>query len=228
MRNEQRKVINFKLILPIIFILICSSIAIADQKVVNSENDFVGGSFSGLQLNIEPTNVSCNYEYTSTGYGFYTSGQHGCDNGAECNASGKCLAEWISGSCSGIEVYYTDSGYEKWATNERNNYDCRSPYCSSYYSTHAQSSKYKFVADNSKDFSYYPARDTCKLLSGRLPTIEELQCINDYKNEYGIFTTSIYWSSTEKTYSHAYNLRMSDGFEGYSPKGNGGRVQCIR
>lgn len=219
-----------KILFPVIILmLICSGIAVADQKVVSSESDFTTGSFSGLQLNIEPTSSSCNYVYTSAGYGFYTSGQHGCDGGYECDAEGQCFIEWMSGSCSGIEVYYTDSDAQAWATIERKNYDCRSPYCRSYYSTYSYSTKYKLVADNGYDFSYYPARDTCKLLSGRLPTIEELQCINDYKDEYGIFTTSTYWSSTENTYSSAHNLRMSDGFVNYnSPKGNRYRVQCIR
>ncbi len=76
--------------------LICSGIAIADQKVISSEDDFTAGSFSNMQLNIEPTSSSCIYRYISSGYNYYTSGQQGCDEGYECNAEGQCsVVEWV-------------------------------------------------------------------------------------------------------------------------------------
>ena len=93
MKKEQRNMMNFKLISYITIILICSGIAIADQKVINSEDDLTAGSFSNMQLNIEPTNISCNYRYTSSGYDFYTSGQHSCESwcgAGNCDGTGAC------------------------------------------------------------------------------------------------------------------------------------------
>ena len=83
---------RFKLMIPfIVLMLICSGIAIADQKVISSENDFIAGSFSNMQLNIEPTSTSCIYRYISLGYDFYTSGQQNCASGYECNSLGYCF-----------------------------------------------------------------------------------------------------------------------------------------
>jgi len=62
------------------------------SKIISTENDFTDGSFSGLQLNIEPTNTSCIYRYISSGYYYYTSGQHNCASGYECDASGACFS----------------------------------------------------------------------------------------------------------------------------------------
>ncbi len=83
--------------------LVCSGIAVADQKVVSSENDFTAGSFSGLQLNLEPTSTSCNYKYTSIGYDYYTSGQHGCDTCNACNSIGACDAVPIDTPCGSCQ-----------------------------------------------------------------------------------------------------------------------------
>ena len=62
--------INFKLISYITIILICSGIAIADQKVINSEDDFKAGSFSNMQLNRNPMSDCDASRYIQTGYDY--------------------------------------------------------------------------------------------------------------------------------------------------------------
>jgi hypothetical protein len=67
---------------------------------------------------------------------------------------------------------------------------CSSPQCSGG----------NLVADNAVNFSAYPARNACKTLGGRLPTITELDCI--YANmasysTYSVFLSNDYLSATE-------------------------------
>lgn len=126
----------------VIGVLLLSSVS-ADQKVISTENDFKDGSFSDMQLNLNPSHACDTSRYTSAGYdypdtntnpsgtcnrcdgygsiqflpsgqdpfsecgttncltgtcngagacGYYTSGQHNCASGYECNANGICVA----------------------------------------------------------------------------------------------------------------------------------------
>ncbi|MCK5026581.1 MAG: DUF1566 domain-containing protein [Nanoarchaeota archaeon] len=229
MRNEQRNMMNFKLISFIILMLICSSIAIADQKVISSKSDFTVGSFSDMQLNIEPTSTSCIYRYTSAGYGYYTSGQHGCDTGAECDGSGLCFAEWISGSCSGIEVYYQDvSGEKQWKTLDT---ACDTPQCGQDGAQDGDN----LVTSNSVNFkeftpyATYPARNACKDLDGHLPTKTELQCIYSNQASYGDnFVATYYWPSTEYDIDDAWAVHFHNGATDTNRKSGDNLVRCVR
>ena|GEM_PF-922255 len=78
------------------------------------------------------------------------------------------------------------------------------------------------VADNSVDFALstspptYPARDACKALGGRLPTIAELVEMYFYKSNYGNnFQGSQYWSSTEGSIILASTVFFDAIYEGY-------------
>lgn len=83
------------------------------------------------------------------------------------------------------------------------------------------------VVDNTLDFSaYYPARQACKDVGGRLPTINELQCIYSYKGTYGFTLSATYWSSTERDSSYAYYLTY--GTTSYGTKSNAYNVLCVR
>ena len=76
------------------------------------------------------------------------------------------------------------------------------------------------VADNAVNFNPsagatpdYPARDACKALGGRLPTIAELIEIYNYKSTYGNnFQSSYYWSEVEGSSNYAYGVYLNGGF----------------
>lgn len=55
------------------------------------------------------------------------------------------------------------------------------------------------VADNTVDFSVYPARQACKNIGGRLPNIHELVAIYNAQSSYGdnFVPTNYYWASAE-------------------------------
>ncbi|MCK5629388.1 MAG: DUF1566 domain-containing protein, partial [Nanoarchaeota archaeon] len=150
----------------------------------------------------------------------------GCDEGYECSVDGVCTNPfWISGSCSGIEVYHINIVDQKpWGPTAT---DCRSPQCAIGLDSDYPL-KYALVADNTVSFSSYPARDACKDLGGRLPTINELACISDNSGDYGTFVNSYYWSSTE---DDAYNSRIL--WVPYGTVGRNGKlgskyVRCVR
>ena len=260
----------------IILMLICSGIVIADQKVISSEDDFKIGSFSSMQLNLNPSNACDASRYTSAGYdypdtsinpsgtcnqcdgsgnmqhipsgqdpfsecgttncltgtcngigacGYYTSEQHNCASGYVCFNNGECILPWISGFC-GIDVYYIDSSTEQWKTS---NTVCEGPQCSittDCFETYCNN----LVISNSIDFSEYPARNVCKALGGRLPTITELYCIYTNKINYGTFMDNTYWSSLELRQDTAFLRKLTDGngnvYNTY--KSNNKYVRCVR
>ncbi|MGW8185274.1 MAG: hypothetical protein ACWGHO_04170 [Candidatus Moraniibacteriota bacterium] len=88
------------------------------------------------------------------------------------------------------------------------------------------------VADNTLDFSaYYPARQACKAVGGRLPTIAELQCIYAYRGSFGnnfnTGTTS-HWSSTEYSVTDVRHVDFYNGGVGTYPKTVTRAVRCVR
>ncbi len=84
-------------------------------------------------------------------------------------------------------------------------------------------------ADNTTNYTDYPARQSCKDIGGRLPTIAELQCI--YANQAsfnGNFGTGNHWSSTEYSETIARYVNFSDGsVTGYN-KTDTHYVRCVR
>ncbi|MGW8185272.1 MAG: hypothetical protein ACWGHO_04160 [Candidatus Moraniibacteriota bacterium] len=90
----------------------------------------------------------------------------------------------------------------------------------------------KLSVDNTIDFSaYYPARQACKAIGARLPTISELQCIYAYRGSFGnnFLTSYVYWSSEESSTSanargvYFYNNAIYD-----ESKSSSQNVRCVR
>ena len=124
-----------------------------------------------------------------------------------------------SGICAGLRgVYYQDvSSTKQWKTSDT---ACASPQCSGGV----------LVADNTVDFSLYPARDACKALGGVLPTLAELQCMYTNRASFGNnFVASYYWSAREYDSTYAYLVNFSNGStDGLSNKTSAYYVRCVR
>jgi hypothetical protein len=154
-----------------------------------------------------------------------------CLDNSECNGNrcdgGFCRYPWLVGSIPAIEVYDIDiSTTRQWKTSST---DCRGPHCELQFSVLDGSDRWTLVADNTIDFSEYPARNACKQIGGRLPTVDELRQIYEHQSDYGTFqTTSSYWSATEVSTSNARIVSFSDGGVFNGGKGTTHRVRCIR
>ncbi len=83
-------------------------------------------------------------------------------------------------------------------------------------------------ADNTLNFGSYPARNYCKAIGGRLPTIDELECMYTNRASFGSFGSGYYWSSTEYSVTGARGVDFSDGSSYYNNKTFAGYVRCVR
>ena len=87
----------------------------------------------------------------------------------------------------------------------------------------------QLVADNTVSFSSYPARDACKTIGGRLPTITELSCIYDNQASFNDnFGTGLHWSSAELSVTYARYVNFSDGDVNFNNKTYSFSVRCVR
>lgn len=139
-----------------------------------------------------------------------------CDDGVWfCNESTICSNQLGDGSY--IIVKRTDeSGLKTWGPY---NSDCDKPQCNGA----------TLVADNTVNFSSYPARDACKTIGGRLPTTAELGCIYTNQATFGNnFSMSFYWAATEFSSTYAVNVDFSSGYSGTSYKYYGRSVRCVK
>ena len=83
------------------------------------------------------------------------------------------------------------------------------------------------VADNSIDFTNYPARNVCKTIGSRLPNMQELFAIQSNKVYYGNnFGNDAYWSATENDTSSAKYVLFSTSGGTYN-KGWPRAVRCV-
>lgn len=148
-----------------------------------------------------------------------------CINGW-CNAS-VCAYPWITGPCASLAVYYSDYGTATWGPYPG---DCVGPQCATGLDT-SYPSNYSLVASNAVDFTSYPARNACKTVGGRLPTMTELSCIYTNRtsyNTYGAFQSAIYWSSTEFNTASAWFVNFSSGGSGGNFKNTSYYVRCVK
>ena len=89
------------------------------------------------------------------------------------------------------------------------------------------------VADNTVNFftplgEQYPARESCKEVGGRLPTINELECIYQNRVLFGDnFASAHYWSASEVSQSNAGRVSFSDGSTGSNTKTGSRQVRCV-
>ncbi|NLE07588.1 MAG: DUF1566 domain-containing protein, partial [Parcubacteria group bacterium] len=67
------------------------------------------------------------------------------------------------------------------------------------------------VSSNAVDFTDYSARNICKAIGGRLPTVTELSSMYTNRALFGTFQSNGYWSSTEYNTSGAKYVHFSNG-----------------
>jgi len=157
-----------------------------------------------------------------------------CAEAAECASgictSSVCRGKWLSGACSGIYVYATDlSTMYTWGPSS----SCASPQCDAT-ETYSGTAYNRLSFLNTVSYTDYPARNACKTVGGRLPTIAELSCIYTNRASYGnnFQTTRGYWSSTENSAGYAWNVNFGSGGVRFDPKNNKayfiGYVRCVR
>ena len=139
-----------------------------------------------------------------------------------CSASTTCTNYLGDGDY--IIVAQNDAGESKqWKTSDT---ACDRPECGADGGQDGDN----LVADNTVDFStVYPARDYCQSIGGRLPTIEELQCMYTNRTSFGDnFGLSGYWSSTENSDTYARNVSFSSGSPLHTNKTYSYYVRCVR
>ena len=145
--------------------------------------------------------------------------QRSCDNTVWfCDMTWRCSG--LMGDGNGLLVKRTDESAKQWKIW---NDACNTPECGI---DGGQGDN--LATDNTIDFSaYYPARQACKDVGGRLPTINELQCMYTYRGSFGNnFATDYYWSSTESSASQAYAIYTTGTYS--VNKANGYRFRCVR
>ncbi|QQS60943.1 MAG: hypothetical protein IPN70_03575 [Candidatus Moraniibacteriota bacterium] len=193
--------------------------------VETSDADFNDGSFA-------QTYTTGNAIYTQKPFGATCTTNAQCSNGGDEGTTGGlcsggiCTDPWQTGPCAGIYVHaYNASGTYMWKTTQTN---CDTPQCG----LNGGQNDDNLVADNSVDFSLYPARNACKNMGegGRLPTLLEFQCIYTNRavyDDYGGLST-YHWLNTENstTYAHYFDSTVARG--GVYHKTNSYSVRCVR
>ena len=140
-----------------------------------------------------------------------------------------CTNPWISGPCgtTNLKVNRKDlpTIYE-WETTQTS---CAGPQCATGLDASYPSNE-SLVADNTVNFSSYPARAACQAIGGRLPTMAELSCIYTNRSTYsagGAFQNNYYWSSTEGNSTSAYTLYFTNGSAYGYYKTYNNYVRCV-
>jgi len=142
-----------------------------------------------------------------------------------CNGT-TCANNWISGPCAGIAVYYLDVATTKqWKTTDT---ACGATECQTGLDTsHPANMALKF--SNTIDFTAYPARDACKAIGARLPTMTELACIYTNRTSYrNNFQSNYYWSATELGTNGAWYVGFNNGYQDGSSKSGALYVRCVK
>jgi hypothetical protein len=135
---------------------------------------------------------------------------------------------WLSGSCltsKSIYVYATDSSATTWGPSS----SCATPQCAA--DTESGYTGYNaLVASNAVNFvtTSYPARQACKALGGRLPTITELTCMYTNGASYGLPSSGIYWSSVESDAGDVWSVNFGYGDVNGYPKSGSNSVRCVK
>jgi len=138
-----------------------------------------------------------------------------------CSASTTCANTLGDGSY--IIVAQADASTTKqWKTA---NTSCDKPQCGADGGQDGDN----LVADNTTDFTSYPARDYCKSIGARLPTNSELGCMYTNRATFGNnFGAGSYWSETELSATYARYVSFPDGDQYYAFKTNTYYVRCVK
>ncbi len=141
------------------------------------------------------------------------------------------------------DIYSTDlytngnaigtNGLLKWKTTQT---ACASPQCTVVFNREPSfPSAYTLVASNAFDFTMstspptYPARDACKVIGGRLPTMQELFAIDTDKASYGNnFQEYYYWATTQYDNTQAFSKFINNPNYSALPKDNDFFVRCVK
>ncbi len=137
-----------------------------------------------------------------------------------CSASTTCAN--YAGDGDYIIVAQADAlGQEQWKTA---NTACDRPECGADGGQDGD----ELVTDNTVDFTDYPARDYCKSIGARLPTIDELECMYINRVTFGDnFGAGLYWSATENSGLNARHVSFSSGNSSNSNKASAYYVRCV-
>ncbi len=146
--------------------------------------------------------------------------------GKTCN-----VTDWFCSASTTCANYLGDGNYiivaqgdapssKAWKTSAT---ACDRPHCSIDGGQNGDNLK----ADNTLDFTDYPARDYCKSIGGRLPTIDELECIYNNRASFGSFGAGYYWSSTEYSETNARGVGFSSGSVLSNNKTSTYYVRCV-
>ena len=129
------------------------------------------------------------------------------------STSRKIVAVWnyVSGSCEGFVVRNVDAPQSKWASGGIVDDHCEDPQCSNDPGVLVASNSVEFFKSAFLSNWKYDARQACKDVGGRLPSIAELQCIKSHKNEFGTFADSNYWSNVEEKKAEQGGCTKCDG-----------------
>ena len=155
-----------------------------------------------------------------TGAGEVKSATKTCDDGTWfCSLNTTCANSLGDGTYI-IVKRVDETGTKQWKTAGTG---CDKPQCGIDGGQNGDN----LVADNTVNFSNYPARDACKAAGGRLPTISELQCIFANRTNFGNnFVWNNYWSSTE--YSTTYARYVYGSSSDYYRKTSSYSVRCVK
>ncbi len=171
----------------------------------------------------DSTRVASTWNTTvNTGAGEVTLATKSCDDGVWfCSANNICGNTLGDGTY--IIVKRTDVGSTQQWKNA--NTACDKPQCG----TNGGQDGDQLVADNTVNFSVYPARDACKAVGGRLPTLTELSCMYTNRTSFGNnFVAFHYWSATELSTTNAWGELMSAGAVDSPNKTYSRYVRCVR
>ena len=145
-----------------------------------------------------------------------------CDNSIWfCDLTWRCPG--LAGDGTGLLVKREDN-YGQWKIW---NDACNTPECDIDGAQYGD----KMSVDNTIDFSaYYPARQACKAVGGRLPTIAEMQCMISYGGSFGSnFGYEYYWTSEESSNSlYARWVYSYNNGVGEDHKTNARYMRCVR
>lgn len=144
-----------------------------------------------------------------------------CAAAAECvsavcttGTSGVC-GNWYYGYCDNIAIH-NGSYYSYWKNSAT---ACVAPQCDG---------SGVLVADNNQTFNDYSARNYCKTLGGRLPSMAELACIGVNRAHMPNIVNTVYWSNREYDVSRAYAYDFTDAGEEYPYKYNNYYYVCVK
>ena len=137
--------------------------------------------------------------------------------GAVCT-TGYC-GIWYHDVCLGLAIHNTDytAASYRW---QNSSVACAAPQCVAQL----------LVAGNTVDFAAYPARNQCKALGARLPTLDELSCMNANRSALGL-STGYYMSNQEFSAANFYVMNFNDSTTPNVAKtstSSSYRLRCVR